>query len=482
MWLARARIVGACLLYLLAAHSVSSAAPAFELESGIRLSSGTPQQILAIGGGVSRMYFVRDKFQVLSATSSNKIDWVEESGVRLSTSPAPSVDASSITACAVFSLNAGGFRMVYSAVSSTGAYSILSATSTDGLAWFKESGFRLHFNGGLTYLASPRVFKASSSLLRMYYVQDSAGGNSPSNYVVQSASSTDEGLNWSVEGTRLSTPTAEVSVSTLTNGNYRMFYSQLQSATTVSLQILSAVSSDGLTFTFDSLILSTSSASGQVGFPVVERSTETFRWRLYYAFTPSGSTIPVVNSALTTKVAATSFSPLTTLTTTATTAFTLTGEIFGATPTVRMVQGVNSITATGVVTQTDMQLTGNFYTLNAPKGLWDIVVTNPDGSSATLSNNLLVDVPAGIVGVTDNLFRPRLSQQAQIDVTTFDSGRVTLKIYTSNGELVTTLLDEEKPTGSFSVFWNGKTSLGNTVASGVYILHASGPKLNDTKK
>ncbi|MBI4057274.1 MAG: hypothetical protein HY399_06980 [Elusimicrobia bacterium] len=477
----RARILGILLLSLVA-PAFSWAAPTFNLEPGTQISTATPQQVLSAGGGVFRMYFIRDNFQVLSATSSDKVNWTQESGVRLSTSPAPAIDASSITACSVFTSTAG-WRMVYSAISSSGVYSVLSATSADGLTWFKEAGFRLHLNGGQTYLASPRVLRVSNNLLRMYYVEDSSNTNTPATYFIRSASSTNEGQNWTIEGTILSTPTAEVSVSTLTDGRYRMFYSQLQSGTTISQQILSAISNNGLNFQFESgRVLSTSTSLGRIGFPVVDRSTETFRWRLYYAFTATGSSIPATLSALTLNPAGTGFSPSTTLNTTSTTSFTFTGEVFGATPTVRMVQGATSITATGVTTQSDLAVTGNFNTVDAPTGNWDVVLTNPDGNSVTLSGALFVDIPSGTLDLLDNLIRPRLAQSTTITVTIYEAGRVTLKLYTFNGELVKTILDEDEPKGTFNASWNGTTGSGNTVASGVYLLHANGPKLSETKK
>jgi serine protease AprX len=46
--------------------------------------------------------------------------------------------------------------------------------------------------------------------------------------------------------------------------------------------------------------------------------------------------------------------------------------------------------------------------------------------------------------------------------------RTTLKIYNIRGQLVRTLLDEEKEPGEYSVSWNGKDERGKEVASGLY--------------
>ena len=49
-----------------------------------------------------------------------------------------------------------------------------------------------------------------------------------------------------------------------------------------------------------------------------------------------------------------------------------------------------------------------------------------------------------------------------------DPGRVRLRVYDAHGRLVRTLLDEERPSGYFQVFWNGEDASGRRVGSGVY--------------
>jgi len=50
-----------------------------------------------------------------------------------------------------------------------------------------------------------------------------------------------------------------------------------------------------------------------------------------------------------------------------------------------------------------------------------------------------------------------------------EAGKVSLKIYNLQGQLVRTLVDENKPAGRFSVKWNGMGENGSTVASGIYM-------------
>ena len=61
---------------------------------------------------------------------------------------------------------------------------------------------------------------------------------------------------------------------------------------------------------------------------------------------------------------------------------------------------------------------------------------------------------------------------------------VSLKVYNIAGQLVRTLVDEEKRPGRYSVVWDGKDSGGNPVASGVYIyrLKVRGQRVKEVRK
>ena len=62
------------------------------------------------------------------------------------------------------------------------------------------------------------------------------------------------------------------------------------------------------------------------------------------------------------------------------------------------------------------------------------------------------------------------------------AGKVSLKIYNLQGQLVRTLVDEEKPAGSYSVMWNGTTYQGLKVSSGTYIYTLKVNGFENTKK
>jgi len=57
-----------------------------------------------------------------------------------------------------------------------------------------------------------------------------------------------------------------------------------------------------------------------------------------------------------------------------------------------------------------------------------------------------------------------------------------LKIYNIRGQLVKTLLDEEKQPGDYSVIWDGKNDNGEEVASGVYFYQLVTENNRVTKK
>ena len=79
---------------------------------------------------------------------------------------------------------------------------------------------------------------------------------------------------------------------------------------------------------------------------------------------------------------------------------------------------------------------------------------------------------------TPNPFNP----QTQIQFALKESGRVTLKIYNLSGQLVRTLLDAEKSTGSYSVIWDGTDEHGIKVTSGTYLYRLQVNGFRQTKK
>ena len=65
-----------------------------------------------------------------------------------------------------------------------------------------------------------------------------------------------------------------------------------------------------------------------------------------------------------------------------------------------------------------------------------------------------------------------------------ERGAVTLKIYNAAGQLIRTLVDEEKAPvqGGFTANWNGMNDSGQPVASGVYFYRLTAQNFSQTKK
>ena len=57
-------------------------------------------------------------------------------------------------------------------------------------------------------------------------------------------------------------------------------------------------------------------------------------------------------------------------------------------------------------------------------------------------------------------------------------GNVLLRIYSTEGQLIRTLLSENVTSGSRELVWDGKDDAGKSAASGVYIAVLSVPSLS----
>jgi hypothetical protein len=60
--------------------------------------------------------------------------------------------------------------------------------------------------------------------------------------------------------------------------------------------------------------------------------------------------------------------------------------------------------------------------------------------------------------------------------------KTSLKIYNVRGQLVRTLLDEEKQPGNYQVVWDGKDNFGKEVTSGIYFYQLKAGGFKDSKK
>lgn len=83
----------------------------------------------------------------------------------------------------------------------------------------------------------------------------------------------------------------------------------------------------------------------------------------------------------------------------------------------------------------------------------------------------------GLMNIAPNPF----TTTAQISYTIPQSGPVTIEIYNSLGEKVTTLVSEEMKEGAYNVAWDGLDSKGSIMANGVYICRINAGSYADTK-
>lgn len=471
------------------------AVPGFDKEDGIILSSAVPQ---AFTGEATyaplRMYYLTaissaaphssTATAILSATSVDGVAFTKETGVRVDTNTLPSVSASSITGAAVQPIT-GGFRMLYSIISTTGAFRIHTAASVDGLTW--SNAVSPAIDGGTTYVGVPRVVILNSGDWRVYYTRDFNGGDDLADRRIFTALSTDQGLTWGASTIALSTTAYESGVAKLTDGRVRLFYSQPPPSGSSATVILSAISNDALGTSFadePGVRVSTPAAVGALAFPVPVRSTDSFRWRLYYSFFEAFSSTGDIRSALTGSPAPVSVTPAVIYRSAAPATLTVAGEVFSLAPTVSITQGAVTVVGTAPNRTDDQHVSATFATTGLGLGRWDVTVTNADigGAAGTAANALLVDFAPGNVTLTGNLLRPRLGGSTTIDVEIFNSGHVTIRVHDLEGRPLRTLFDGEQAAGSFGVQWDGKNASGTTVPSGLYFVAVTGPRVSVKSK
>ena len=81
-----------------------------------------------------------------------------------------------------------------------------------------------------------------------------------------------------------------------------------------------------------------------------------------------------------------------------------------------------------------------------------------------------------------NPFNPETRIQYMVQSTKVNPIHTTLSVYNILGQLVRTLVDEPKESGTFEVVWDGKDENGNDVASGVYLYRLAAGNFVQTRK
>jgi hypothetical protein len=84
-----------------------------------------------------------------------------------------------------------------------------------------------------------------------------------------------------------------------------------------------------------------------------------------------------------------------------------------------------------------------------------------------------------------NPFNPSTTIPFKVDGSRFmvhSPVHTTLKIYNIKGQLVRTLMDEEKEPGNYNIIWNGKDNSNRKVSSGIYFYQLKAKDYTEIKK
>ena len=193
--------------------------------------------------------------RILSAVSTDGVNWTPEPGVRL-TPEQGGAGAFRVVSSEVVPMpdGSGRLRMYFESCRGTQSTqnSIRSALSEDGgLTWSVEDGHRLLIGEG--NVMAPRIIFTDNGLVRLYVTQRTVG--------VISAISTDGGVVFAVEGPRLPEHLSAFAPEIVRQpeGGYRMYYVSfvLDQPPTEGggQQIVSASSTDGLDWRLDGAVV-----------------------------------------------------------------------------------------------------------------------------------------------------------------------------------------------------------------------------------
>jgi hypothetical protein len=77
-----------------------------------------------------------------------------------------------------------------------------------------------------------------------------------------------------------------------------------------------------------------------------------------------------------------------------------------------------------------------------------------------------------------NPFNPSI----QIDYGLPRAAKAVIRVYTAEGRVVNTLVDDTQPSGNYTFTWDGTDRNGKRVGSGVYFIKLETPEYSETKK
>lgn len=213
-------------------------------ESGIRVSDGVSSATIVIDD-MYVMYYTAEGIQI--AKSFDGLTF-EIASIAIENGE-PGSTQEMVSNSAIIELNNGSYRMIYEGQDSNHNRRLFSAFSEDGFNWTKEEGVRFQDYGdgkpGELFTSVPDIIRLDNGSLRMYYTRGISSAT---------AISQDEGITWTKEGNLdLGRIVIDPDIVTLDDGSYKLFFTSFDSEFGVGEQyVMSASSSDGVTFTVDS--------------------------------------------------------------------------------------------------------------------------------------------------------------------------------------------------------------------------------------
>lgn len=164
------------------------------------------------------------------------------------------------------------------------------------------------------------------------------------------------------------------------------------------------------------------------------------------------------------------------------------GSLFAKTGSVQLVRGTQTFNSTSVYWAGKDRIIAQFDMTGGINGTYDVVVFNPGGTSAVLSQAFSLTGGVTAAGPTPrqnallaaypNPFNPETTIRYELANRT----HVSLRVYDVSGAVVRTLVNDVKAAGSYSLTWNGKDDHGSSVSSGVYFYRMTAGSFSDVRK
>ena len=207
--------------------ATSSDGLTFTVEQGSRMPDGNGMpRVVALGNGSYRLFF--NMFDGIgSAISSDGINFTEESGTRIKASD---FGEYSLTGGSLVTLCDGTYRMYFSDLplpdEGLKAHKVYSAVSSDMLNWIAESGVRVGSGSSIDKSAEhPFVIKKTDGTFRMFFYN-----NSPTAQWTATSSDGDTWKNAKETGiTKNLAEGNDPDVVVLPNGKWRIYYGDFDS-------------------------------------------------------------------------------------------------------------------------------------------------------------------------------------------------------------------------------------------------------------